>query len=106
LKDNYAYIYDGSKFCATSKFSVLNELINMHVENIELSLENYSNKLEKKTVDAINKFIEKINDEETPMNDEINNKKFKNYKYYKINQIKLMIYNETKIFNVICDKSN
>jgi hypothetical protein len=103
LHDSIAYVHDGIQFKAVSKFSVLNDLINIHVENIELSLENYKNKLSNKTVEVINKFIDKINDDNSPMIDEISNKKFKNYKLYKINQIKVMIYNETKVINLIYD---
>ena len=103
LHDSIAYVYDGVQFKAVSKNSILNDLINIHVENIELSLENYKNKLSGKTVEIINKFIDKINDENSPMIDEENNKKFKNYKSYKINQIKLMIYNERKVINLIYD---
>ncbi len=37
----------------------------------------------------------KIKDEHTSMVDEENNKEFKNYRMFKINEVKLMIYNET-----------
>lgn len=108
LRDDIAHVYNGNNFEAVPKFNILNELINNHLENIELSLENYRDKVPPKTLEVLDKFINKIQDEETIMVDEENNKVYKNYKSYKINKIKLMIYNESgkhkKIFNVIYDK--
>jgi hypothetical protein len=65
------------------------------MNNIEVSLEDYKDKLPEKTACILDKLLEKLQDEETKITDENNNKEYKNYKSYKINEIKLMIYNET-----------
>jgi hypothetical protein len=95
LRDDIAYVYNGNKFEAVQKHSVISELIDQHMNNIEVSLENYKAKLPEKTANILDKLLEKLQDEETKMTDENNNKEYKNYKSYKINDIKLMIYNET-----------
>jgi hypothetical protein len=95
LRDNIAYVYTGNKFEAVQKHSIISELIDQHMNNIEVSLEDYKDKLPVKTADILDKLLEKLQDEETKITDENNNKEYKNYKSYKINEIKLMIYNET-----------
>lgn len=95
LRDNIAYVYNGNKFEAVQKHSVINQLIDQHMNNIEVSYDDYKNKLPEKTVIILDKLIEKIQDEHTIMIDEENNKEFKNYKLFKMNEVKLMIYNET-----------
>jgi hypothetical protein len=62
------------------------------MNNIEVSLEDYKDKLPVKTADILDKLLEKLQDEETKITDENNNKEYKNYRSY---EIKLMIYNET-----------
>ena len=108
LKDQYAYIFDGSKFIAVLKTDVLNELVDNHFDNIELSVEEYKDKLNSKTIDVLDKFIEKINDEDEEFTDMEHNKTYPSYKNFKVNQIKLMIYNESEnrsnIVNVICER--
>ena len=64
LKDQYAYTFDGSKFIAVLKNDVLGELVDNHFENIELSVEEYKDKLNSKTIEVLDKFIEKINDDD------------------------------------------
>ncbi len=95
LRDNIAYVYNGNKFEAVQKHSVINQLIDQHMNNIEVSYDDYKHKLPEKTVSILDKLIEKIQDDHTAMTDEENNKEFKNYKLFKINEVKLMIYNET-----------
>jgi hypothetical protein len=95
LRDDIAYVYNGNKFEAVQKHSVISELIDQHMNNIEVSLEDYKDKLPEKTAYILDKLLEKLQDEETKTTDENNNKEYKNYRSYKINEIKLMIYNET-----------
>ena len=64
-------------------------------ELFEKILEDYKDKLPVKTADILDKLLEKLQDEETKITDENNNKEYKNYRSYKMNEIKLMIYNET-----------
>jgi hypothetical protein len=96
LRDNIAYVYNGNKFEAVQKNSVISDLIEQHMNNIEVSLENYKNKLPKKTANILDKLLQKLEDDETKITDENNNKEYKNFKSYKTNEIKLMIYNESK----------
>ena len=65
------------------------------MNNIEVSFEDYKDKLPERTIEILDKLIEKLQDEHTLMIDEENNKEFKNYRMFKINEVKLMIYNET-----------
>jgi len=95
LRDNIAYVYNGNKFEAVQKHSIINQLIDQHMNNIEVSLEDYKNKLPERTIEILDKLIEKLQDDHTSMIDEENNKEFKNYRLFKINEVKLMIYNET-----------
>ena len=96
LRDNIAYVYNGNKFEAVQKQSVISDLIDKHMNNIEVSLENYKNKLPKKTANIIDKLLQKLEDDESKITDENNNKEYKNFKSYKTNEIKLMIYNESR----------
>ena len=59
------------------------------MNNIEVSLEDYKDKLPERTIEILDKLIEKLQDDHTLMVDEENNKEFKNYKVFKINEVKL-----------------
>jgi uncharacterized protein with HEPN domain len=96
LRDNIAYVYNGNKFEAVQKNSVISDLIEQHMNNIEVSLENYKHKLPEKTANIIDKLLQKLEDDESKITDENNNKEYKNFKSYKTNEIKLMIYNESR----------
>jgi hypothetical protein len=108
LKNQYAYIFDGNKFIAVLKSDILEELVDNHIDNIEYSIEEYKDKLPTKTIDVLDKFIDKINDMDEEFTDIEHNKIYPNYKKFKVNQIKLMIYNESEnrpnIVNVICER--
>jgi len=106
LKDQYAYIYDGNKFIAVLKSDILEELVDNHFENIELSVDEYKEKLQPKTIDVLDKFIDKMNNDDEFVDNE-HKKTYPNFKSYNINKIKLMIYNNTdkKIVNIICEKN-
>jgi hypothetical protein len=93
MRDDTAYIFDGSKFISIHKNGFLNELFNLHKDNLELYLEDA--KIDDKKLTKINKFLEALNDNETKFNDYENNKVYPNYKAYKLNKIKRLIYNES-----------
>ena len=95
LKDDYAYVYDGDKFIAAYKTEILNDIIENHSYNIETSMEEYKDKITSKTYDVLQKFIDMLNDETTEFYAETQNKKYNNYKEYKKDMIKLLIYNNT-----------
>ena len=99
MKDTIAYIFDGSKFILTSKDEVINDLYNNHLENIEQFLEEAE--IPENKYSKISKFLASLNDDEKLFSDGCNNnKKYSNYKAYKLVTIKNLIYNESdqKIF--------
>ena len=108
LKDQYAYIFDGTKFIAGLKSDILGELVDNHVENIEYSMDEYKGKLPPKTIEVLDKFLEKIYNEDVEFVDKEHKIKYPNFKQFKVNIIKLMIYNEsesrTNVVNVMYDK--
>uniref|UniRef100_A0A6C0EES1 C2H2-type domain-containing protein n=1 Tax=viral metagenome TaxID=1070528 RepID=A0A6C0EES1_9ZZZZ len=92
MKDTIAYIFDGSKFILTSKDEVINDLYNSHLENIEQFLEEA--KIPENKYSKITKFLDTLNDNEKCFIDGAsNNKKYNNYKAYKLVAIKNLIYN-------------
>jgi hypothetical protein len=94
MKDTIAYIFDGSKFILTSKDDVINELYNTHLENIEQFLDEAEIPENKYT--KITKFLDVLNDNEQCFIDgNNNNKKYSNYKAYKLISIKNLVYNES-----------
>ena len=112
LKDDVAYIYNGDYFQAVNKLEILKELIDNHYDNIYVKFEDYKKRLNPNTVKAIEQFIQEMNDENIQVKDEKSNRIFKNYRYYKINEIKLLIYNQkdnkipTNVINLVCEEDN
>ena len=99
MKDTIAYIFDGSRFILTSKDTVINDLYNIHLDNIEQFLEESEIPVNKYS--KITKFLDVLNDDNKCFIDgNNNNKKYSNYKAYKLIAIKNLIYNECdqKIF--------
>jgi len=97
LKDNYAYKFDDNKgyFIVCSKTDVLNELISNRVIVIEEIYDELSltNKIGDYTKQKIKDFLIKINEDNKPFIDENEEIKYSNYKDYKINKIKILLYN-------------
>jgi hypothetical protein len=93
MKDTIAYIFDGSRFILTSKDTVINDLYNNHLENIEQFLEEAE--IPENKYSKITKFLDSLNDDDKLFIDgSNNNKKYTNYKAYKLIVIKNLIYNE------------
>ena len=88
LKDNYAYAFNGTQFNAINKTELLNELIDNHITAIYFS----KYKLKPNIIDKINNLEYKINKSTEKYTDE-NNKVYKNYKDFKMELIKILIYN-------------
>ena len=63
------------------------------MDEIEISAKEYENKLSSTKLKHLNKFIETINDDEKLYFHENLKKKFSNYKIYKSELIKKLIYN-------------
>ena len=95
LKDNYAYRYDDSKgyFITVDKNELLDNVINNRVMDIEAIYDELktANKINDKTKKLIQDFIDKMENQDTPFYD--NDTKYDNFKSYKTNRIKILLYN-------------
>ena len=96
MKDNYMYKYDDKvgHFVLSTKTDVLNSLIDYRIEDLETIYHELldKNKLDENTKDIIEKFINKINYIDTKYTD-YEGKEHDNYKQYKINEIKILLFN-------------
>ena len=95
MKDDIAYVFNGKQFISIRKNEMLNDLIDTHIKEINLSLEKNKNKLNEKYVTKLEKFLDMLNDDDTKFTDHDNQRTYNSYKAYKINSIKLLIYNES-----------
>jgi hypothetical protein len=95
MKDDLAYVFNGTQFLSVRKNEMLNELIDTHIKEINLSLEKNKSKLNEKYVTRLEKFIDMLNDDNTQFTDDNNKRIYPCYKAYKINSIKLLIYNNS-----------
>lgn len=95
MKDDLAYVFDGKQFISIRKNEMLNELIDVHTKEINLSLEKNKCDMNQKQVVRLEKFLDMLNDDDTKFTDEENMRTYPSYKAYKINSIKLMIYNNS-----------
>jgi len=97
LKDNFAYKYDENKgyFVTTTKNDVFNDLVSYRITDIEEIYDELStaNKIDKDTKELIQKFLDKIQNENQPFIDHNEEVTYPNYKSYKINNIKILLYN-------------
>ena len=94
MRDSTAYIFDGSNFILTSKTEVINNMIASHLENIEDYLEDAE--ISENKYNKITNFLKHLNNENAVFIDENNNnKKYTNYKAYKLNVINQLIYNNS-----------
>ena len=96
MKDNYMYKYDDKlgHFILSTKSDVLNSLIDYRIDDLETIYHELldKNKLDNNTKDIIEKFINKINYVDTKYTD-YEGKEHENYKLYKINEIKVLLFN-------------
>ena len=105
MKDNYMYKYDDKvgHFILSTKIDIINSLIGYRLGDLEIIYNDLleKNKLDEKTKDIIEKFINKINNDESKYTD-YDGKEHENYKQYKINEIKILLFNnQDKITNDI-----
>ena len=105
MKDNYMYKYDDKvgHFVLSTKADVLNSLIDYRLDDLEIIYNDLleKNKLDENTKDIIEKFINKINYDQSRYTD-YDGKEHDNYKQYKINEIKILLFNnQDKITNDI-----
>jgi len=96
MKDNYIYKYDDKFGCfiLSTKADVLNSLIDYRLGDLEIIYNDLleKNKLDEKTKECIERFINKINYEDNKHVD-YNGKEHQTYKEYKINEIKMLLFN-------------
>jgi hypothetical protein len=105
IKDNYMYKYDDKlcRFILSTKQDVLTSLIDYRLDDLEIIYNDLlgKNKLDEKTKDIIENFINKINYIDSKYTD-LDGKEHDNYKQYKINEIKILLFNnQDKITNDI-----
>jgi uncharacterized coiled-coil protein SlyX len=97
LKDNYGYKYDEKLgyFITVAKTELLNDILTYRITDIEELYDELSstNKIDDKTKELIQLMLKKIKDENTPYYDDDGETKYPNYKSYKINNIKILLYN-------------
>jgi mRNA-degrading endonuclease YafQ of YafQ-DinJ toxin-antitoxin module len=93
MNNDIAYVFNGTQFISVRKNEMLNELIDTHIKEINLSLEKNKNKLNEQYVTRLEKFLDMLNDDDTKFTDHNNKRTYNSYKAYKINAIKLLIYN-------------
>ena len=95
MKDDLGYVFNGKQFISIRKNEMINELIDVHTKEINLSLEKNKNKLNERYVTRLEKFLDMLNDDDTSFTDNNNKRTYSSYKAYKINSIKLLIYNSS-----------
>ena len=94
MKDNLAYIFNGKQFISVRKNDILDELIDNHKDQIENSFEEFKNKLSDFRIKRIEAFLDLINNDEERYIDG-HNRTYTNYKVYKMEDIKMLLYNLT-----------
>ena len=95
LKDNTAYIFDGIKFSAVSKREAINDLITSHMDEIESSATEYGETISEHKLKNLNSFIDTIGDNDKKFIHETLKKTYPNYKIYKCECIRNLIYNNS-----------
>ena len=95
LKDNYAYRYDDKVgyFVTVPKNDLLEDVIMNRVMDIETIYDELqtANKIDPKTKKLIQDFLDKMANNDEPFFD--NETKYDNFKTYKTNNIKILLYN-------------
>lgn len=95
IKNKYAYVWEEDKFVVKQKDDVLEELISNHVNFIETSLETYKEFLSIKIQNKITEMLDKLESPNKYINKQLH-KTFKTYRTYKKEELKMLIYNNTK----------
>ena len=94
LKDKFAYRYDMTKgyFTAVDKGALLEEVMAYRIMDLEAIYDELStaNKIDRRTQEIIQKFLDKLENGEVYMDDTV---KYADYKSYKTNRIKVLLYN-------------
>ena len=102
LKDDLAYVYDGTKFTTSTKADTISDLITNYSDQIEVLFDDNKDKLTDYKIKCIENYLELINSNKE-YTDQYN-KKYTNFKTYKVGDVKRLIYDKTdpKKFAMIC----
>jgi len=102
MKDDLAYIFDGEKFVTATKNDVITRLIENYAEQVEISLEDYRDKLPESKIRCVENYLKLINSEKKYVDEY--NKTHANFKTYKIADVKRLIYDKSdpKKFAMVC----
>jgi uncharacterized C2H2 Zn-finger protein len=102
LKDDLAYVYDGTKFTTVTKNDVIMELIENYAEQVEISFEENRDKMTESKIKCVENYLNLINSEKQYTDQ--HNKVYQNFKAYKIGDVKRLIYDKSdpKKFAMIC----
>jgi hypothetical protein len=92
LKNNFGYVFDGEKISVKTKHEMLNEIIDSHFDEIYSSIDKF--KLKQNTIDKIQKLKHNLYNNKKTYTD-IYDKNHKSYKDYKLELIKLLIFDLT-----------
>jgi len=92
LKNNYGYVFDGEKISVKTKHEMLNEIIDSHFDEIYSSMDKF--KLKQNTIDKIQKLKHNLYNNKKTYTD-IYDKNHKSYRDYKLELIKLLIFDLT-----------
>ena len=95
LRSNIALVHDGKKFNVMNQYSAISSLIDNHVESIEQILDDKKSVIPIRTAERLEMLISKLGDNYKKIIDDETNRTFKNYKDYKVDTVKHMIYNES-----------
>ena len=97
LKDKFAYTFDESKgyFITTTKSFILDDLISNRMMDIETIYDELTtaNLVDEKTKKMIQAFLDRMEEDDKPYMDEVEAVEHANYKAYKMNLIKVLLYN-------------
>ncbi len=96
MKDNYMYKYDDTKGCFVlgTKTEIMNSLVDGKLFDLDIIYNELleKNKIDEKTKNCIEDFVNRIHNNDEKFTD-IEGKEHPNYKHYKINEIKLILFN-------------
>ena len=97
LKDKFAYTFDDKKgyFITTTKTYILDDLIANRMMDIETIYDELitENLIDEKTKKMIRAFLDRMEEDDKPYTDEVEDVEHVNYKAYKMNLIKVLLYN-------------
>jgi hypothetical protein len=96
MKDNYMYKYDDTKGCFIlgTKSEIMNTLVDGKLFDLDIIYNDLleKNKIDDRTKNCIEDFVNRIHNNDEKFTD-IDGKEHENYKHYKINEIKLLLFN-------------